>query len=91
MWHGDGGYLPAFSLPPSFTIQLLKHVQTETSASRADLPYHLYPSNIYTTRFTAKILTILHINNLSVFNVWSADRALILPRGGYCLLLLRGP
>ena len=82
---GDGGHLPAFSLSPSFTIWLLKYDRTEMLASQ-DSPYHLYPLNIYTTRFATKILTIQCINNLSLFNVWSADGALILPKGSYCLL-----
>ena len=87
---GDCAHLPTFSLLPGFTIQSMKHGQTEMLASRADLPYHLYPLNIYTAGFTTKILTILHVNNLSVCNVWLADGALVLPRGSYCLLLLGG-
>ena len=43
-------------------------------------------NNIFTTTWSTTInLTILHVNSLAVLKVSSADRALIPPRGSYCI------
>ena len=48
-------------------------------------------NNIFTvTQFTTENLTTLHVNGFAVLNISSTDRALVLSRGSYYLLLLLG-